>query len=79
MKVMIVKLMADAKILLIGQYLGLTNTEIFDVSCNNRTVQEKRFGMLMKWKERSHIMSCVHLVIAVPGMTQYDVIVCVSA
>ena len=38
---------------LIGQRLGLTRTEISDIDGDNKTAQEKKVGMLMKWKEKS--------------------------
>ena len=38
---------------LTGQHLGLTSTEISDVDGDNKTAQEKKVGMLMKWKEKS--------------------------
>ena len=35
---------------LIGKHLGLTEAEITAVDGDNRTVDEKRVGMLEKWK-----------------------------
>ena len=37
---------------LIGRYLNLTNAEIAAVDGDKRTVEEKRAGMLAKWKEK---------------------------
>ena len=37
---------------LIGRYLNLTDAEIAAVDGDNRTVEEKRAGMLGKWKEK---------------------------
>lgn len=37
---------------LIGKRLGLTEADITAVDCDKRTEEEKRVGMLEKWKER---------------------------
>ena len=63
---------------LIGQRLGLTNTEISDVDGDYRTTQEKRVGMLIKWKERSLTTSYRVFIDALlsQGMTQAAVEAC---
>ena len=63
---------------LIGQRLGLTEAEISDIDDDKRTAQEKRVGMLMKWKERSLITSYRVFIEALlsQGMTQAAVEAC---
>ena len=63
---------------LIGQCLGLSDAEISDVDGDYRTVQEKRVGMLMKWKERSLTTSYRVFIEALlsQGLTQAAVEAC---
>ena len=63
---------------LVGRCLGLSEAEISDIDGDNRTVQEKRVGMLMKWKERS-LTTSYHMFIEAllsQGMTQAGVEAC---
>ena len=63
---------------LIGQHLGLTEAEISEVDGDSPTAQEKRVGMLMKWKETSLRTSYRVLIEALlsQGMTQTAVEAC---
>ena len=63
---------------LVGQRLGLSEAEISDVDGDNRTAQEKRVGMLMKWKERSLTTSYLVFIEALlsQGMTQAAIEAC---
>ena len=63
---------------LVGQRLGLSEAEISDIDGDNRTAQEKRVGMLMKWKGRSLTTSYRVFIEALlsQGMTQAAIEAC---
>ena len=48
---------------LIGKHLGLTEAEITAVDGDNRTVEEKRVGMLEKWKGKLAYRATYHMLI----------------
>ena len=48
---------------LIGKHLGLTEAEISAVDGDNRTVEEKRVGMLEKWKGKFAYRATYHKLI----------------
>ena len=48
---------------LIGKCLGLTEAEITAVDGDNRTVEEKRVGMLKKWKGKFAYRATYHMLI----------------
>ena len=63
---------------LIGRYLELSDADISAIDGNHRTVEEKRAGMLCKWKEKSLTVTYLELIEALLayGKTQDAVEAC---